>query len=324
MSNYKRLMSWLAFFVSAILLVYFLIVNPVLVSLDKSIDIQISKDSLKKHVNFLCNHEYPRMYNNTATLQACANYVAEHFNSYGLKSSRQEYKDGSLAFENVIAKYQPEKEERVIVGAHYDVCGPYMGADDNASGVAGLLEIARLIAKNKPELDFGIDFVAYSTEEPPYFRTDLMGSAVHADSLIKNDVNVKLMVVLEMIGYYSDQENSQTYPIPALKYVYPSTANFIALVGRTKEFGALRKFKKCMIKAGDIPVKSISTPVIFEGIDFSDHRNYWSRDMKAIMVTNTSFFRNNNYHTAKDTPESLDFEKMTEVVKGVYFGLVNL
>lgn len=305
-------------------LLYFLIVNPISVSFDETIETSVEQKELEKHVDFLCGIDPPRSFEQTASLNRCADYIALHFVNAGMPTERQHYSDGAYAFQNVIAKYNPEAKERVVLGAHYDVCGPYQGADDNASGVAGLLELARVFALKKPELDYGIDFVAYSTEEPPYFRTQLMGSAVHAESLKEDSTTLKLMVVLEMIGYFNESPGSQKYPIKALEHVYPTTANFIAIVGRTKEFGPVRRFKKHMMQASTLPVTSINTPVIFEGIDFSDHRNYWSRDMKALMITNTSFFRSPHYHTPHDTPETLDFEKMTEVVKGTYWALTHL
>ncbi len=317
-------MYWLAAILALVLSIYFFIVNPVFSKRNNEIKINIKQDALKKHVNFLCQSNPPRTFENTESLNKVADYIALNFVNCGFDTARQRYSDGTYDFQNIICQYLPEKEERVVLGAHYDVCGPFQGADDNASGVAGLLEIARLFSVEKPELEFGIDFVAYSTEEPPYFRSNAMGSAVHADFLKEEKVKVKLMVVLEMIGYFNEKPNSQQYPINALKNFYPTTADFIAIVGRTKEFSQVRNFKKNMIKSSDIKVESINTPVIFEGIDFSDHRNYWSRDMNAIMITNTSFFRNSNYHTEFDTPETLDFEKMTEVVKGCYYALVNL
>jgi len=305
-------------------LLLLIITNPVRASFDASIETGVNIDNLHKHVDFLCQMNPPRSFENTASLDSCADYILAQFHNYGYEVERQRYTDGTYDFQNVICQYKPDAEERVVLGAHYDVCGPYQGADDNASGVAGLLEIARLFSVNKPELDYGIDFVAYSTEEPPYFRSNLMGSAVHAQSVKDEGANIKLMVVLEMIGYFNEAPKSQEYPIGALKAIYPTTADFIAVVGRTKEFTKVRNFKRNMMQAARIPVRSINTPVIFEGIDFSDHRNYWSRDMKAIMITNTSFFRNANYHTPYDTPETLDFDKMAEVVKGAYWGIVNL
>ncbi|MBI1185351.1 M28 family peptidase, partial [bacterium] len=297
---------------------------PVLSQYDKEKSPATEQQNLEKHVKFLCEIQPPQMFENTASLNACADYIAETLDGYGYKTERQPYSDGTYSFQNVIAKYQPNKKERVVLGAHYDVCGPYAGADDNASGVAGLLELARLLAINQPKLDYGIDIVAFSTEEPPYFRGDLMGSAVHALSMVDSNVTVKLMVVLEMIGYYSEEKKSQRYPLGVLNAIYPTKANFIAVVGRTKEFSEVRNFKAHMREAADIQIKSINTPVTFEGIDFSDHRNYWSRGMKALMITNTSFFRNGHYHSAEDVPQTLDFKKMNEVVKGTYQALINL
>lgn len=310
--------------ITMLALLYLLVVNPVSATFDNNIQTAVETNELERHVDFLCAMDPPRSFEQTESLNKCADYIALQFVNAGLPTERQRYEDGAYSFQNVIAQYNPDAKERVVLGAHYDVCGPYQGADDNASGVAGLLELARVFAKNKPELEYGIDFVAYSTEEPPYFRTNLMGSAVHAESLKQDSTNVKLMVVLEMIGYFSEDKGSQEYPIGALKGVYPTTANFIAVVGRTKEFGVVRTFKKKMMEASQLPVASINTPVIFQGIDFSDHRNYWSRGMKAIMITNTSFFRTPHYHTPNDTPETLDFEKMTEVVKGTYWAITHL
>ncbi|MBI3142601.1 MAG: M28 family peptidase [Bacteroidetes bacterium] len=307
------------------LIAYWLIVNPILATRKRNGAVGVSSPMLRKHVDYLCEVHPPRSYENTQSLKACASYIAEVLASYAYQVESQPYRDDNLLFENVIARYRPQEAQRVIVGAHYDVCGPYQGADDNASGVAGLLELARLVAHNKPELSFGIDFVAYCTEEPPYFRTDLMGSAIHADSLEKDERGqVMLMISLEMIGYYNERPNSQSYPLPILRWVYPTTANFIAVVGRMAERGPVRHFKKHMRQHCSMGVYSINTPLVFNGIDRSDHLNYWNRGMKAIMVTNTSFFRNHHYHTEGDTPDTLDFDRMEQVVGGVYKALVNL
>lgn len=321
-------MHWLMIstllFVVLLGLAYWFIVNPVSVNFEQDLSKGTQQDHLKEHVFFLTQVYPARSYENTASLDQCADYIFNHFSSLELDPSRQPYSDDQYSFQNVLASYLPEKKQRVVVGAHYDVCGPFMGADDNASGVAGLLELARLFSENQPALDYGIDFVAYSTEEPPYFRGPLMGSYVHAESIAPQKANVKLMVVLEMIGYFNESAGSQKYPIGFLNAIYPTRANFIALVGRTQEFWSVRKFKKSFLSASRLPMKSINAPVSFDGLDRSDHRNYWIFGMKAIMVTNTSFYRNHHYHTDGDTPETLDFEKMREVVQGCYYALKNL
>src|SRR5207342_1395907 len=137
----------------------------------------------------------------------------------------------SHLYSNIIASYNPKATKRLIVGAHYDVCGNQPGADDNASAVAGLLETARLLGENKPEIDYQIDLVAYCLEEPPFFSTQHMGSFVHAKSLHENKIDVIGMICYEMIGYFSDQPNSQPFPAPELAKIFPSTANFIIVVG---------------------------------------------------------------------------------------------
>ena len=307
-----------------VVLLYGLVVNPVSVRYNPKLSVGADEEQLRTHVSFLTSVSPARSFENTNSLNQCADYISHHFEGLGFTPLRQHYTDEKYPFQNVVASYRPEEQKRVIIGAHYDVCGPFMGADDNASGIAGLLELAQLISKEQPNLDYGIDFVAYSTEEPPYFRGELMGSHVHAESVSSNRKNIKLMVVLEMIGYFSDEPNSQKYPIGLLGKIYPTTANFIALVGRANEFSAMRNFKTSFKAAGKIDVRSINSPVPFDGLDRSDHRNYWKFGMKAIMVTNTSFYRNTHYHTDSDTPETLNFHKMKEVVNGTYHALINL
>ena len=236
---------------------------------------------------------------------------------------RQQYEVNGATYQNIIGSIGPETASRLIVGAHYDVCGEQAGADDNASAVAGLLEIARLIQVQQPELKQRIDFVGYTLEEPPYFGSKHMGSAVHAKSLNDNNIDVKGMICLEMIGYFSEEENSQDYPIGFLKWFYPNKGNFIAVIGKLGQGQVVRQVKKSMKQVADIDVRSINAPRSLVGIDFSDHRNYWKYDYPAVMINNTAFYRNKNYHETSDTIGTLDFDKMTEVVRGAYWAVVN-
>ena len=213
--------------------------------------------------------------------------------------------------------------QRLVVGAHYDVYGENPGADDNASGTAGLLELARLLKSQNPDLKYRVDLVAYTLEEPPFFRTEFMGSAVHAKSLFDAGIKVKGMISMDMIGYFSDAPKSQDYPLGLLKLFYPAVGNYIAVVGNLGNVGMVRKVKKEMKKAAALKVRSINAPASLPGIDFSDHRNYWKYDFDAVMITNTAFYRNKNYHEPTDTPETLNYEKMAEVVKGIYGAVVN-
>jgi Zn-dependent M28 family amino/carboxypeptidase len=193
------------------------------------------------------------------------------------------------------------------------------GADDNASGVAGLIELAHLLGKQPPPRP--VELVAYTLEEPPHFRTEHMGSAWHARSLRAAGREVRLMVSLEMIGCFSDAPGSQRFPVPGLDLLYPDRGNFIALVSRISakgELGATRRAKALMAGATDLAVHSINAPPLLKGIDFSDHLSYWAQGYPALMVTDTAFFRNANYHQAGDTHETLDYARMAKVVQGVF------
>jgi Zn-dependent M28 family amino/carboxypeptidase len=217
---------------------------------------------------------------------------------------------------NIVATFGPETPERIVVGAHYDTFMDYPGADDNASGVAGLLELARMLGQAPPSLR--VELVAFTLEEPPFFRTDAQGSAVHAESLRAKDVRVRAMLNLEMIGCFSDAPGSQAFPLPLLKLWYPDTGNFIVVVGQLGRGALVRDVKRAMRGASDLPVHSINAPAFIPGVDFSDHLSYWERGYPAVMITDTAFYRNPRYHTAQDTPATLDYARMAKVTDGVH------
>lgn len=258
----------------------------------------------------------PRDESHPENLDRAADYIRAQFESAGAGVKEQSYDVGGTKYRNVIAGFGPNTGSRLIVGAHYDTAGPLPGADDNASGVAGLIELAYLLGKQK--LPVRIELVAYTLEEPPYFRTEHMGSAVHAASLRKEDVEVKLMICLEMIGYFSDAPESQRLPAPFLKALYPSQGNFIAVVGRFGDGLLIRRIKGIMRSATALPVYSINSPTFVPGVDFSDQLNYWNAGYDVVMITDTAFFRNPNYHTSQDTADKLDYKRMAMVVEAVY------
>jgi Zn-dependent M28 family amino/carboxypeptidase len=251
-----------------------------------------------------------------------AEYIRTEFQRAGARVFDQAYQVEGKTYRNVIAQLGPETNDRIIVGAHYDAAGPYPGADDNASGVAGLIELAYLL--NEQQLAITIELVAFTLEEPPHFRTARMGSFVHATSLKQAGVKVRAMFSLEMIGYFSDTSGSQRFPTPLLAAFYPSQGNFISVVGRLREGLLVRRVKAAMLSGSALPVYSINAPTFIPGLDFSDHLNYWNAGYAAVMITDTAFYRNQNYHTAEDTPEKLDFKKMALVVEGVAAGLLAL
>jgi hypothetical protein len=331
-------MKWILIVIGLVLMLFtwliYKLVNPI--KIPKKISqlannqgdstlIPAQKARLYQDVKFLTEIQPARNSKNLASLAKTVDYIRQEFEKLTPNIEIQNYQtpDGNT-YQNVIASFGPDTPSRIVIGAHYDVCGDQAGADDNASAVAGLLEIARLIAEKKPALKQRIDFVAYSLEEPPYFRTEYMGSAVHAQSLKKQNVALKAMICLEMIGYFTDKPNSQEYPVSALKAIYPSQGDFIAVVGKIGQDSLVKQVKTKMLEAGNIQVYSINAPAWLTGIDFSDHRSYWAAGYPAVMITDTSFFRNHHYHQTSDTIETLDFDRMTEVVKGVYWALVNL
>jgi len=224
-------------------------------------------------------------------------------------------------FMNIVARFgRATTEPWLIVGAHYDSNGDAdaytPGADDNASGVAGLIELARLLVQHPPTQP--VELVAFCLEEPPNFRTHNMGSYHHAMRLKADGRQVALMIALEMIGFFSDKEDSQAYPAPGMTALYPTRGNFIAVVSRPEDALWSRDLKAAMLGATPLPVASLNAPAGVPGIDFSDHLNYWQAGFAALMVTDTSFYRNPEYHRAGDTWEKLDYPRMAQVVQGVY------
>jgi Zn-dependent M28 family amino/carboxypeptidase len=276
---------------------------------------QTQPQELQRIVGFLTNRELHRSFPRTVDLDVTANYIKHEFEQSGARVSEQTFQVDEETYRNVIASFGPENAEQIIVGAHYDAYGSLPGADDNASGTAGLIALAQQL--RGADLKRRVDLVAYTLEEPPNFRSPNMGSWQHAESLKKSGVRVKAMLCLEMIGYFSDAKGSQQFPISGLSAIYGDRGNFIVVAANYGNIGLTRRVKKAMIAAGSLPVHSINAPSFLPGIDFSDHLNYWAQDFPAVMITDTAFYRNANYHTTEDTPEKLDFRRMAQVVDGV-------
>jgi Zn-dependent M28 family amino/carboxypeptidase len=286
----------------------------------------VDANKLKAHVKFLSVDVHPRSADNFTNLQRAADYIFAELKTTSADVSYQEVLVDGQKYKNIIARYGPKNGALMVIGAHYDSHGhndPIAahsvhtpGADDNASGVAGLIELAKLLQTNPPNR--AVELVAYTLEEPPFFRTEDMGSAYHARALAAQNRKVDLMLSLETIGYFSDKPNSQDYPVRGMSALYSDTGNFITVVGKLSHFNATRKVKALMRGASDLAVFSINAPPLLAGIDFSDHLNYWAHDMPALMITDTAFMRNKQYHLAGDTYDRLDYARMAKVVRGVY------
>jgi hypothetical protein len=268
---------------------------------------------LRKHVEFLTIDVLPRSVSHPENLERTAAYIKLHFGAAGGDTSLQRFDARGASYVNVIARFGPADESLpvLVVGAHYDAFGEHAalpGADDNASGTAGLLELARLLGTQPPTSP--VLLVAYSTEEPPFFGSHEMGSAVHARSVVGR--NVRGMISLEMIGYFAEE---QAWPNALFELIYPTKGDFIGVAGGWQDRKLARHVKRAIGGAGGIRVVSFTGPR--ETSDASDHRNYWSHGWPAVVITDTAFLRNPNYHTKRDLAETLDYEKMARVVDGV-------
>jgi len=309
-------------------IVWFLISQPTFgFGSKKSETTYVKSENLKHHVYTIVETFNDRGYTNTEMLDNTAEYIYNEFSKYSDDVSYQDFEveafldDPKRGYKNVIANFRgAEKcdDEVYIVGAHYDTFAGFAGANDNTSAIAGILELARLFKEHPPKCNLQI--VAYSLEEPPFFRTEKMGSFIHAKSLQEKNTKVKLAIVLDMIGFYSDEENSQSYPFSFMAWYYPSKANFVSIVSNLSLENILhtRDAKSIFKVSSDLPVYSINAPSFVPGIDFSDHQNYWKLGYPAIFISDTAFYRSDNYHTVKDTPNTLDYEKMAKVVEGVF------
>ncbi len=280
--------------------------------------------TVQHHVTMLAHTIGERNVYKPDALQAAANYITQQWENQGFQVTPQTYLTHNLPCANleitIIGDTNPE--EIILVGAHYDSVIGSPGADDNASAVAALLEIASCL--KKAQIARTIRLVAFVNEEPPFFYWSRdMGSLVYAKTACQNKDNIRFMIALEMLGYYRDAPNSQAYP-PLLRHFYPHRGNFIAFVSRLRD-GYLVKHAFNTFRAHcDFPAEWTSLPGWLPGIGWSDHSSFWRQGYPAIMVTDTAFFRNPFYHTAEDTPEKLDYQRLAQVTVGLTSMLIQL
>ncbi len=302
--------------VVSVVIIWLIIARPMyFTSTTYSPEYTINLTQLAEQTKTLSENFSPRDSNNPENLINAAKYI-EHI----LKQSSNNvlltfYDVNGKKYTNVTATYGPDSEAVIIIGAHYDAYSTFPGADDNASGVAGLLALGTLI-KNL-NLKTKVELVAYTLEEPPNFATANMGSSHHAKELRLKNKKIKIMISLEMIGYFSEEEQSQDYPSKLLSLMYPNKGNFIAVVDHVFSNKA-QKIKSAINRHTDLPAYSINAPAFIPGIDFSDHRSYWINNYSAVMITDTSFYRNFKYHTIDDTYDRLNYKKMAKVIYGIF------
>lgn len=248
-------------------------------------------------------------------LIAAADFIEQSFVAAGLQPHRQTYQVQGKDCHNIEAEITGASPRIILVGAHYDSVFGAPGANDNGSGVAALLALARRFAAKK--CDYTLRFVAFVNEEPPYFQTERMGSLVYARACRKRNDPIEAMISLETIGYFSDEPNTQTYPIAGLKSIYPTVGNFIGVVGNFQSRALVRKTIHLLRKGGGIPTEGAALPSIVPGVGWSDQWAFWQCGYRGIMITDTAPFRYPYYHSATDTPDKLDYDRFALVVNGM-------
>lgn len=304
----RRCIAKFGVFITIALVVYMIAQKPLLAD-------ELA-ETLKSHVSMLSETIGERNYLKYDNLQKATEYITNEFNKFGYMSTQQVFQIEGKKFANIIArKSSSQSEETLVIGAHYDSAMGTPGADDNASGVAALLEIARYFQDK--QVNMNMEFVAFTNEEPPFFRSEDMGSKRFANKKRAENTKLSAMICLEMLGYYTEEKGSQKYPLWLLKLFYPSKGNYIAFVSNGKSSNFKNRIVKEFKKNSKIKVRTLTAPLFVTGVDFSDHRSFWANGYKAIMITDTSFYRNRNYHSGSDTIDTLDFEKMSAVVEGL-------
>jgi Zn-dependent M28 family amino/carboxypeptidase len=292
-----------------------------MIEMHQNFDKKTLKDNLHEHVEHLSVKIGDRHLWKEHSLDKAAEYIESVFRTNGDAVRRQTFTCYGKSVSNLIAEQVGDADGAVLIGAHYDTVPGSPGADDNASGIAGMLEIARLSRAVSHKNRF--IFTAFVNEEPPCFGTPNMGSMVYANSLRQRGLILDVMICLEMIGYFREDERQQ-YPFPGMELLFPRTANFLAVVGNFKSLRYVSALKKGIRRNAEINVRSLVAPEQVAGINRSDHFAFWHHGSRAVMVTDTAYFRNKNYHQETDTIDTLNFDAMTEVVKGLFYALRTL
>lgn len=275
-----------------------------------------SAELLAGHVHALARDIGPRNIWTPPSMASSVSYLKKVLSDMGYAVRKQEFSAYNVISRNIEVEVLGSRrpEEIVVVGAHYDTVVNCPGANDNGSGVAALLELARLLADSHP--DRTIRLVAFANEEPPFYFSKSMGSRHYARRARERQENIVGMLTLETMGSYSDEPGSQHYPFP-FSFFYPDTANFIAFVGNIKSRHLVRRSIAAFRSHARFPAEGLAAPVFVTGIGWSDHWSFWQEGYPAIMVTDTAFYRYAAYHTPADTPEKLDYERLARVVSGL-------
>jgi Zn-dependent M28 family amino/carboxypeptidase len=271
-------------------------------------------EEIKADVTYLAGTVGHRDTEHPENLAKSADYIEKELKKAGLTVVRHPYKVGDQTVYNLDAQIKGASDEIVLVGAHYDSVRGAPGANDNGSGVAAVLALARRMAKERPRQTLRL--AAFVNEEPPYFQTEQMGSLVYAKECKARGEKIAAMISVETIGCYSDAPGSQRYPSP-FNLFYPKEGNFIAFVGNVESGDLVKRIVGKFRSDVRFPSEGAAVLGSIEGVGWSDHWAFWRCGYKGIMVTDTAPFRYQWYHTMGDTPERLDYERTARVVEGL-------
>jgi Zn-dependent M28 family amino/carboxypeptidase len=284
---------------------------------------QLSSQLLSHHVHTLAQDIGPRNIWRASSMSTTTDYLKRVLTDLGYTVRQQEFSAHNIPAINleveITGSLQPE--EIVVVGAHYDTVSDCPGANDNGSGLAALLELARLLTDARPVRT--IRLVAFANEEPPFFLSKDMGSRHYAARSRRLQEKIVAMLSLETMGYYRDDPGSQDYPLP-FSLFYPDTADFIAFVGNVRSQHLVRRAIGSFRYHASFPSQGIAVPGFIAGVGWSDHWSFWQEDYPAIMVTDTAFYRYTPYHTPADTSEKLDYDRLARVVTGLAGTILDL
>lgn len=283
------------------------------------VDVEIKR--LRAHVERLAGDIGERNVFCPDDFAAAAAYIEEEWRTQGYTVEQQRYEAFGLCCANmeVTRKSATLSDEIILIGAHYDTVEGSPGANDNASGVAALLEISRMFKAISPAVNF--KFVAFANEESPFFMTEKQGSVVYARAAKERGDPIALMVSLETMGFYSEKPGSQRYP-PLFNFFYPSAGNFLGFVSDFRSRREMRFFANVFREQSDFPLECAATFRFIPGVSWSDHRSFWRQGYPAMMVTDTAFYRYPYYHSRQDTPEKLNYPELARVTTGLYRTLV--
>jgi Zn-dependent M28 family amino/carboxypeptidase len=283
----------------------------------------IEQSHIERHVWTLAGEIGERNVFHPSALDSARDYIAREWRAQDLEPRLQSYLARGVESSNleVVLEGARASSQSIVVGAHYDSVLGSPGADDNASAVAALLELSRALAAGPRART--LRMVAFVNEEPPFFYWGKMGSQVYARAARERGEDIRVMLSLEMLGYYRDEPRTQHYP-PLFRWFYPSRGNFIGFVSNLRSRRALKRVYQAFRNNCDFPAERAAVPSWIPGVGWSDHLSFWRQGYPALMVTDTAFYRYPYYHTAEDTPEKVDYPRLTEVANGLAGALLEL